>query len=226
MALPLGPAPFLVAHRAANHIPRLHRAEALGIPLVEADVRLFHGRLEVRHLKTVGPLPILWDRWELANPFAPRLLLSELLGAVAPSTGLMLDLKGWDRRLPGRVLAALRTQSPGLPLAVCSRSWALLEPFRARPGTRLVHSVGNARQLRALRRRVGARRLDAVSIHERLLDRETANELSRLADVVMTWPVTTMRQARRLLGWGVTGLITDVPEALVDLVSAPGDAAA
>jgi hypothetical protein len=74
-----GAGPFLVAHRAGNDLARLRHAEDLGIPLIEADVHLFAGRLEVRHLQTVGPLPIFWDRWALAPPWAPRLLLAELL---------------------------------------------------------------------------------------------------------------------------------------------------
>ena len=58
---------ILVAHRAGNDLKRLHEAEALGIAHIEADVRLWRGRLEVRHLKTLGPIPVLWDRWRLAK---------------------------------------------------------------------------------------------------------------------------------------------------------------
>ena len=77
---------FVVAHRAGNELARLRDAEQLGVALVEADVRLWRGRLEVRHLKTVGPLPILWDTWRLANPFAPRLELRDLLAAARRDT--------------------------------------------------------------------------------------------------------------------------------------------
>ena len=79
-----------MAHRAGNDLARLREAERLGA-VVEADVRLWRGRLEVRHLKTIGPVPILWDRWELASPFAPRLELHALLAAARPGTQLMLD---------------------------------------------------------------------------------------------------------------------------------------
>ena len=71
--------PFVVAHRAGNCLDRLREAERLGVALIEADVRLFHGRPEIRHLKTVGPLPLYWDRWALASPFRRSLTLSELL---------------------------------------------------------------------------------------------------------------------------------------------------
>jgi hypothetical protein len=34
----------------------------------------------------------------------------------------------------------------------------------------------------------------------------------------MTWPVRTVEQANRLLGWGVQGLISDAPEELAQVV--------
>jgi hypothetical protein len=191
-----------VAHRAGNDLARLRAAEALELPLVEADVHLFGGRLEVRHRKTVGPIPILWDRWELAPPWAPRLLLEELLEA-APATELMLDLKGHDRRLPSRVLAAIEAAGRPGRLTVCSQDWRLLEPMAGLPEIRIVHSVGNARQLARL-----PETLAGISIHERLLDAGVVAELRRRAALVLSWPVESVTQARRLAGWGVQGLIS------------------
>jgi glycerophosphoryl diester phosphodiesterase len=198
---------FVVAHRAGNDLGVLRSAEALGVDFVEADVRLFWNRLEVRHAKTVGPLPILWDRWRLENPLAARFRLDQLLGALAPQTRLLLDLKGHDRRLPGAVLGALGRHPDVRPPTVCARSWQLLEPFRRR-GYRTVYSVGSAAQLRALGR-LGAGRVDGVSVHRRLLDADVVRELGRRAGVVLTWPVNTVDHARALLDWGVQGLITD-----------------
>lgn len=209
---------FLVAHRAGNDLEHLRRAENLGVTLVEGDVRLYRGRAEVRHLKTIGPLPILWDRWRLGNPFARRLVLAELLDALSPGTELMLDLKGRDVRLARLVLQALRTHRVAAPLAVCARSPALLEPFRGLVGVHAVLSIGSRRQLHALERRFDGRRLDGISIHERLLDHVTVQRLASYADVVMTWPVRTVEQANRLLGWGVQGLISDAPEELAQVV--------
>ena len=82
-----GQHPFLVAHRAGNRLVDLWAAEHLRSALVEADVRLYRGRLEVRHLKTAGPLPVLWDRWQLVAPWRPRLQLYELLAATSDETG-------------------------------------------------------------------------------------------------------------------------------------------
>ncbi len=184
----------------------MHRAAGL---LVEADVHLYRGRLEVRHLKTFGPLPILWDRWFIAPLRTPRLELAGLLATVAPGTELMLDLKGRDPRLPGRVAAALAGHD--VAVTVCSRNWRLLRGF---DGVRTVHSVGSRRQLRALRRRFAGRRLAGVSIHQRLLDAATVADLRRRAELILTWPVATAEEARRLAGWGVDGLITERFEAL------------
>jgi glycerophosphoryl diester phosphodiesterase len=190
------------------------------VAVVEADVRLFHGRVEVRHLKTIGPLPIFWDRWELRSPFARRLLLGDLLRAMAPGTELMLDLKGRDPRLSRLVLQAVNESGRLRPLTVCARSSRLLAQFAGMPNVRTVFSVGSRRQLRALDRRLGGLRPDAISIHERLLDRSTVERLTALAGTVMTWPVKTVEDARRLAGIGVRGLITDVPELLEPFLAA------
>jgi glycerophosphoryl diester phosphodiesterase len=213
----------VVAHRAGNELDLLRATEAAGESFVEADVHLFHGRLEVRHLKSIGPLPLFWDRWALAAPWRPRLLLGELLAASAPSTELMLDLKGRKRRLAELVAESLAPYLPTRRLTVSARSWPLLEPFAGLP-VRRMHSVGNARQLRALTQRFAGARLDAVSVHSRLLDVGTVAELRRIAAVVMTWPVNDPRHAAELMRLGVDGLISDRPQALSELV-APGAAA-
>ncbi len=188
---------------------QLRAAEQLGVALVEADVRLFRGRLEVRHLKTLGRIPVLWDRWELANPFAPRLQLEELLAETGPRTELMLDLKGRNPRLATEVADRLRPTLGRRRVTVCARAWPLLEPFETLPGVRTVHSVGTARQLHALLRIGRHRRLQGISIHERLLDAATVAELRGVADLVLTWPANAAGRALELIAMGVDGLITD-----------------
>lgn len=186
----------------------LRAAQRLGTILVEADVRLYRGGLEIRHLKTAGPIPVLWDRWEVRARRSPRLGLVELLRATAPETELMLDLKGPRVRLAQLVLREIEPYLGERPLTVCARWWKLLEPFAGTP-VRCVHSVGSGRQLREVLRRHAGRRLEGVSLHERLVDRETIVALREIADVVMTWPVNTPERARTLLRLGVDGLITD-----------------
>lgn len=204
--------PFVIAHRSGNDLDGLRRAQQLGLPVVEADLHLYAGRIEVRHLKTLGPVPLLWDRWTLAPPWTPRLRLGALLAAVCPGTELLLDLKGRDARLTALVAAELAEHPPGAPVTVCARHWPLLDGVAAIPGARPVHSIGARRQLEALRRRFEGRMLHGVSIHRKLLDAPTVWDLRRRAKLVMTWPVQTCEQVRDLVGWGVQGLITERPE--------------
>jgi len=200
--------PFVVAHRAGNCLDRLRDAERLGVPLVEADVRLFHGRPEIRHLKTVGPLPLYWDRWELASPFRRSLLLPELLHASTGGSELMLDLKGSRRRLAEIVRAELEPYLPGRRFTVCARSWGLLDAFEGLPVRRFA-SVGSRRQISGLLARFADTGVDGVSIHERLLDAKVVAELRTVAGLVLTWPVNAPARARELLRIGVDGLISD-----------------
>jgi glycerophosphoryl diester phosphodiesterase len=204
---------FVVAHRAGNSLTRLQDAERLGVALIEADIRLWRGRLEVRHLKTVGPLPILWDKWRLANPFAPRLELRELLIHARRETQLLLDLKGRNRRLAELVRDAL---PGGRLVTVCARSRALLEPFADLEHVRLFQSVGSRRQLRTLLRTADGVALDGVSIHERLLDERVIEALRGRCATVMSWPVNSLERAGELARLGIHGLISDDPAALLE----------
>jgi glycerophosphoryl diester phosphodiesterase len=211
-------APFVVSHRGGNDISSLGAAERLGVRIVEADLHLFRGRIEVRHLKTVGPIPLLWDRWRLESPFRPRLRLEELLERVGPSITLMLDLKGRDPRLSHRVLELLGAAPR--PAIVCSRTWHLLEPFRGEPEVRVLHSVGSRRQLRRLLRRFPARSLQGVSIHAGLLDAAVVTAVRERAEIVFSWPVSTLARARLLAAWGVSGMISDRPQLARELAAA------
>jgi glycerophosphoryl diester phosphodiesterase len=200
--------PFLVAHRAGNELGDLKAAEELGVGLVEADIRLFRGRLEVRHLKTVGPIPILWDRWRLAAPWRPRLELHQLLEATAAETELLLDLKGRRIELAEAVRNTISPFLGARRFTVCARSWRLVDAFAGLP-VRCVHSVGSARQLKRLLGRIGEGRLEGISVHQSLLNGESAAALRAVADLIMTWPVNHPDRAEELLRLGVDGLITD-----------------
>lgn len=153
----------------------MRTASLAGVDLVEADVHAFRGRLEVRHLKSLGPLPLRWDRWELLPASASSLvlheLLAELLDAVEPRAQLMLDLKGVHPRLGTRTAAALRELAPEHPVVVCSRHWWMLDDFANDEAVRTVCSAGSQRQLQRLRRRLTRRPTYGVSVHRRLRDR-------------------------------------------------------
>ena len=201
--------PLTVAHRAGNHLELLREAGRIGVDLIEADVWLYRGRLEARHLKTVGPIPLLWDRWRLAPPWTRRLRLAEVLRAAGRDAELMLDLKSCDRRLPAALIAELAAVAPGRPFTVSSQQWRQLAALEGQPGARIVYSVGSEAMLRALPAAIARRRVDGIAINRALLDGERAARLLALAPLVLAWTVNDEAELQRLLAWGVSGVIVD-----------------
>ena len=63
--------------------------------------------------------------------------------------------------------------------------------------------------LRALPAALSGRRLDGIAIDPRLLDGERAARLLALAPLLLAWTVNDEAQLRRLLAWGVNGVIVD-----------------
>lgn len=211
--------PLLVAHRAGNHISSMRDACASGVDLTEADVHFHRGRLEVRHFKTMGPIPVLWDRWGLARGWTPRLQLEELLTAAPDSCELMLDLKG---RRPGFAPAVLRVIQATMPnrcYTVCSQMWESLVPFHDDPFARIVHSVGSAAALRRVKPMLLDERRDAISIHKKLLTAEVIRDLLQRVNLIMTWPANTEAEVRNLQQLGVNGFTIDNRELLRALAS-------
>ena len=209
----------MVAHRAGNCLDALREAERLGVALVEADVRLFRGRAEIRHLKTVGLAAALLGPVGVASPFRRSLVLSELLRRDDSGTELMLDLKGSERRLAEIVREELAPYLGARRFIVCARSWELLDAFDGLP-VRRVASVGSRRQLRALIERFAGARLDGVSIHERLLDRARRRRAPRRR---RSDPHVARERARarpRAPPMGVDGLISDRADAIAPLAAA------
>jgi glycerophosphoryl diester phosphodiesterase len=192
-----------VAHRAGNDLHTLRAALAGGADLVEADIHAFRRRLEVRHLKSLGPW-WLWDQGIFVRRRETQLLqLADLLTAANGDPRLLLDLKGVHPRLAKRLAAALPTGT----VTICTQHWWMLDAFRELPHVRSVLSVGSRRGLRRLRKRLRTRPAYGVCVHRRLLTPDLVTELRRAAELVFTWPVDThdaLHHARHL---GVDGLI-------------------
>jgi len=204
----------LIAHRAGN-TPETLRAAAGTCDVAEADVHLFRGRLEVRHAKTLGPIPLLWERWHLIDRSAPRPVLEELLEVAASlDIGLMLDLKGPDPRMVGAVRRAIAGWDGGGRLFVCGRIWRTIDALRETTDVQTLHSVGSRWQLRALRRRYRAGDLEGVTLDWRLLTPSVVADMRAMAPEVWAWIVDDPVRAETLTGWGVTGITTDVPELI------------
>lgn len=198
-----------IAHRAGNSLARLHEAVEAGVDVIEADVHHHRGGLEVRHLKTMGPLPFLWDTWELVPASRPRLGLAEVLRAAASGPTFMLDLKGRRTTVGLEVATLLHDQVPQRPVLVCSRFWPSLDAFAGVDWIRPVLSARNHTELEALRAGVRIAHPHGVSIHRSLLTKELVAELRESVEVVMAWPINDARWLERMLGIGVTGIISD-----------------
>jgi len=209
-----------IAHRAGNSLSGLHAANELGVDVIECDVHEHRGRLEVRHLKTAGPLPFLWDRWELASASAPRLGLAELLEADRRGTTFMLDLKGRSASAARSVARILHERDHDVPVLVCGRYWPSVEAVAELPHVRPVLSARNRAELVRLHRRLqNGPDVHGVSVHRDLLDRDTVARLARRVQVVMTWPINDVASLDATLDIGVNGIISDEPTVLAELLA-------
>lgn len=212
-----------IAHRAGNSLAGLHEANALGVDVIECDVHAFRGRLEVRHLKTAGPLPFLWDRWELASASAPRLGLRELLEADRHGTTFMLDLKGRHTRAARAAARLLHEMAHDRPLLACGRHWPSVDLLARLPYVLPVLSARNRVELGRLRVRVGTGDpVHGVSLHRSLLDAGLVEELRQRVQVVMTWPVDDPEALEAVTALGVNGVISNEPGLLAELVARRG----
>jgi glycerophosphoryl diester phosphodiesterase len=214
---------LLIAHRAGNEPERLHAAESAGVDVIEADLHLRRGRLELRHLKTVGRLPIYWDRWALAPPWRHFDELGDLLASVQPETVLMLDLKGRDPAVARKTCDALDQAGRAADVYVSAREWPLLDEIDPALARR-IGSAARVAQLDRLVRHAETRSLDGASLHLRLLGSERLRALRPHAPLLMSWPVNHRHEAERATALGVTGLISDSLPLLVELLRLRGAA--
>jgi glycerophosphoryl diester phosphodiesterase len=208
-------AALAIAHRAGNSLSDLRAATELGADVIEADVHAYRGRLEVRHARTLGPLPWLWDDWELTSARAPRLGLRELLLAADRGVTFMLDLKGQDARVGEEVARELHERAPDQPVLVCSRHWPALTPFESAGWARTIYSARTRAELAPLLQRKvppPQSRGYGVSVHRSLLTQDVVAALHDRVQVVMTWPVNDVPSLDAVLAYrrsGTVGVISD-----------------
>lgn len=196
-----------VAHRAGNTLAGLTAAFAAGVDLVEADVQLYRGALEVRHSRTLGPR-LLWDRGGGLTRRRELPDLARILEVAAGDPRLLLDLKGRAPDVAARVAETLRVRAPGVPVAVCTKEWAMLDAFAADRNVKRIYSAANAAQLRRLLVRLRGGRADGVSIRLRLLTPPVMAELVRVTDLILAWPVDSAAALARARELGVTGVVS------------------
>ncbi|MEZ5192100.1 MAG: glycerophosphodiester phosphodiesterase [Nocardioides sp.] len=208
----------LIAHRAGNGPAATEAARGLA-DYLELDVHRHRGRLVVRHAKRIWGTSRLWERWYLLPRGTTVPVLEEALGWIGPEPGLWVDLKGGLARcLPAEVCRLVGAERS---LTLSTKAWWL---FGGRSGplpARLFRSAGNRFELLLLRRLPSRVRLDGVVVHQRLLTARLVRTLARHHGLVVAWAVTDEDRARRLVAWGVGGLILDDPALLQALAQPP-----
>ena len=209
--------PVAIAHRAGNDLARLEHATSIGADLAELDVWLRRGRVEVRHAKTVGPLPLLRERWRLSPGWGPRLELDAVIEAAGPDVRLMVDLKSETLALSEGVAAAF-DRRPGATYAVTTREWWLLEPFEGRDGVCLIPSAAWPHELAELLPHLGDR-FHALSMHITLVEPALMSELAGRGVSTFVWPVNTTAELERVLGAGAAGVNSDNLDLLAQVIA-------
>ena len=202
--------PLAIAHRAGNNLKHLSEALAAGVDYAETDVWLHRGRLEVRHDKRLGPLPVLWSKRSLRPYWGRRLLLGEVLDAVRGHGRLLLDLKGDAEGLAPALAESI--VSHGCEDAVAfTGGWDHLDRLAALlPQAHRYYTTGTPGRLAGLRPRLARGEIAGMAINSRFLTRAIVAEL-RAAGVerMITWGVVTREKARDVLAWGVSGVTAD-----------------
>ena len=208
-----------VAHRAGNDLAALHEAALLGADVIEADVHLHRGRLEVRHQKSMGPLPWLWDKWQVYPADLERLLLDELMDALPAGQTVMLDLKGVGQVGPS-TLEHLRSRSVEHPLLVCARWWPSSLAFADVPWAKVLLSARGRTEIARLRHRLhsGVTPPYGVSVHLSMLRPDLVAEIQSYGTLVLSWPVDDPVSLTRARALGIDGAITKDLDIVRELV--------
>jgi glycerophosphoryl diester phosphodiesterase len=207
----------VVAHGAGNTLRTAERAAAIGADVIEADLHLYRGRVEVRHLKIVRRAPfLLWDRWYLAPGWTKRLLLPEFAARIGatPGPAVMLDLKGHDAKITDAVLGHLEEIQANRDVWVCSPDWPLHEPLRDLPDLRDLQSIGTQPQLDAFLAGKVQGEIAGISIQRLILTADVLARLKERSSFVITWAVNDLAALDQVAAMGVSGISTDTERML------------
>jgi glycerophosphoryl diester phosphodiesterase len=200
-----------IAHRAGNNRATLEQALSARVDAVEADLRWDGGRIVARHARRLPFLPLYWDRWHLGVDRSPQLTLDELLEQIRGRARPYLDLKVPAQPLARALLEGLRQHDALKEAEVSTGHWGLLAELRgAEPDLRLIRTVGSQRYLAALLALPPDDPLRAgVVIDRKLLDEELAHLLRVRWLTLYVWGIDDLEDARRVIGWGASGIIAD-----------------
>lgn len=215
--------PLLIAHRAGNHLEQLAPAASAGAQIIEIDVWFHRGRVEVGHDKTLGPIPLRWDRWSLALGRSRQLSISDVLTRFPADAKPMFDLKGTDPRLPERLQRAIEEDFPGRAYTVSSQNWAYLDEFLGADRAHVIRSVGSTEMLQQMRRDLETWSGAGIGLNQELLTNEVIDELRQATPLIVTWTVNDLERALDLVRRGVGGIITDRLAVIRAMRAEPAD---
>jgi glycerophosphoryl diester phosphodiesterase len=210
--------PLAIAHRSGNSIATAREAAASGFDMIETDVWPFWGKLQVRHAKSIGPIPIYWEKWYIESFFGHQLELHELVQGLPPNTPLFLDLKGTQSKLGQNVVRAVEKIQQDRQIILCGRAWSQLDPVETLRNVHVFYSVGDENQLEQVWDRIAAQQNPAVSINHGLLNEETMARFNQHNTTVIAWTVNDPGTAHALFDLGVDGFTSDNQEMLNRIV--------
>ena len=224
--------PLLIAHAYGNTRARLQAAIAAPIDAIELDLWYRGGQLWVRHEKRLDPLPLLVDKRMRGHSLPPlslplgkrlyvrldvnRLKLAEVLQKVSGSKRLLVDLKGsyqaqHNLEFAQRLVRAIREQTAEGWTTVCGQFWPVLEDVRKEaPDIDVRYSIERAFQWEKFMRLVGEdERVRKVCIEHRFLNEERVRYIEEQGVDIFCWTVDDLTEARRLVGAGADGIISN-----------------
>ncbi len=235
--------PARIAHAYGNRRESIQEALTVGADTIEADVWYRAGDLWVRHEHRLGPIPLLYDRrppgvrrigpwaFPLGFRFYLRLELrplplGELMERVRGRRRLLLDVKGQynpggDAAYARRLGSLVEEFGCGEGVTVCGQNWSVVRQVKETlPQVAVRYSIGTARQwLQFLHLLAEEEATHGVCIDRHLLDEEKAHLLREKGIGFYCWTVDDADEARRLLGAGAEGIISNNLSLLASLAS-------
>lgn len=199
--------PLAIAHRGGNSLRAAHEAIRLGADMLEADLWLYKGRIEVRHIHRLGP--ILWERWRLGLAIGNQFTLRDLLKGTPDDAMLFLDLKGTEVELAQALHDELERTAPDRIVAVCGRNYPQLAPLLGHPNIVTFYSVGEVKEWPAAWPMLEAMEYPALSLKFSLATPAVLDRLHAMGATVVCWGVETFAQLALLDDKGLDGATTD-----------------